>query len=506
MGALSTLAKPAQWLMDFFNGTVNGKGSKAITANDIISTSSAWYAVNKIAGHVGQLPVNVKKRTEAGSENDRTHSGSRLMRIEPNRFQLPIIFRETVQSHALLWGNGRSYIRRNPINGDPLELIPLMPDRTDTFMYRGEKWHITQPKNDDRLCLFEDLNEHNTVVMHDDDVHHIPGFGFDGVKGKSLMSIAKESFTVGIEADKRSAKQMAKGFNGQLMLEDSLGRLRNREDAKKFLESFEKHHDADQEGKQVGLLLEGMKANVLSMSNKDAEFLASRQNQREETALWFCIESILGDNSSSYNGLEQKNLAYLSGCLARWLIKWEQESNRKLLTESQRMNETHYFKFNTAALLRTDMQTTVNTIGNAIASRLMNPNEGRALLDMNSYEGGDAFENPNITPGETKTEEPAPADNTPTASAKIQRLEHMLGVEQKRVQSFIDSGKSIEHITAWYESWAITLGDVIESELGGSRAIADEHCKQNVEYLSKGRKVFDLTGTAELLINQIEGE
>jgi HK97 family phage portal protein len=497
MPDISTITRPAKWLLDWLNGTrEDGTTSKAITANEIISTAPAWYAVNKICGHVGQLPLGVYRRVNNGRDMVRNHIGSQLMRVRPNRIQQPIVFKGLIQTHALLWGNGRAYIHRDPM-GQPIELIPLMPDRTDTFLWKGNKYHITQPYDHDRIRLFENLTSENTVVMDDADVLHIPGLGFDGIKGKSLMTVAKESFSIGIGADQRAARQMRKGFNGQVMLQDNNGRLRNIKDAEEFLDHFRKQHNSDKQAQDVGLLLEGMTASVLSMSNKDAEFLQTRQNQREEAALWFGIESILGDNSTSYNSLEQKNLAYLSGCLATWLTKWEQECNAKLLTDAERVDEEYYFKFNTGALLRTDFATTVTTLGNGIAMRIFSPNEAREKLDMNTYEGGDAFENPAITPGATG----ATQDNLNTNATA--RLEHMLGIEQKRVQGFIDSGKSIEQIAKWYDGWKDKLGDVIENELGGDRGIANEHCQQSLDYIAKGRKTFDLTGTAELLAEQI---
>jgi hypothetical protein len=47
--------------------------------------------------------------------------------------------------------------------------------------------------------------------------------------------------------------------------------------------------------------------------------------------------------------------------------------------------------------------TRFNAYSLAIQNRIMNPNEVRQLESMNPYEGGDNYENPNITPGKTGT-------------------------------------------------------------------------------------------------------
>ncbi len=485
---MARLSNPVQWLINTLTG--GNSPSAAVSANDAIGTAPVWYAVSKIAGHVGMLPLNVHRRTDAGSEKDKLHAGHQLMRVRPNQYQIPIVFRELLQTHALLWGDGRAFIRRE--RGVPVELIPLMPDRTSTVAYEGEKWHVTRPRKDELLTMFEGAKAEELVPLPDEDVLHVPGLGFDGFCGKSLMQVARDSLNIGIQGDKRASNQMENGFTAELLLEDGANRLRKQEDAEEFLEHFRKSHEADQNAQAIGLLREGMKAHVLNMSNRDAQFLESRKMHREEVALWLGIETMPGTGNDSYNSLEQRNLAYLSGCLQKWLTKWEQECDAKLLTESERRNDTHYFRFNVASLLRTDLQTTINSLGNAIAHRIYNPNEVREKLDENAYEGGDTFENPAITPGSPGS----------TESAQ-NRLEHMLGIEQKRVNEFLSKGKPFDKIEHWYQTWSGTLGDVIEKELGGSRSIAQDHCRDSLNYLRPGRDSIDHSGTAELLVQRI---
>jgi HK97 family phage portal protein len=502
MNAISGLTNPIQWLVDAINGTGN---SKPVSANDAISTAPMWYGVGKIAGDVGMLPLNVHRQTESGSEKDKAHYGSKLMRSRPNAYQIPAVFKEQIQTHALLWGNGRAYVVRDDM-GNPIELIPLMPDRTDTVLHEGMKYHITRPRCNDRLLVFDrNAIPEDIVVMEDREVLHIPGLGFDGFNGKSLLRVARESLNVGIQGDRRAANQMQSGFSGQVMLEAPQGVFRNEMDAKEFLEHFRESHSADKDGKPIGLLREGMKAQVMNMSNRDAEFLQSRKFQREEVALWLGIETMPGIGNDSYNSLEQRNLAYLMG-LQRWLTKWEQECDAKLLSESERENSTHYFKFNVAALKRTDLETTINSFGNAISSRIMNPNEAREKLDMNSYEGGDLFENPYTTSGAaspTGTEEDTADDETQNlnTSAIVAHLEHLLGVEEKRVNEMLSKGEN-EKVFKWYTKWETKLANNIE-KLGGDRNLATEHCRASLTYVEKHNQL-NLLGSAELLAKEIE--
>src|SRR5690606_35701299 len=144
---------------------------------------------------------------------------------------------------------------------------------------------------------------------------------------------------------------------------------------------------------------EGVKANVMAMSNRDAEFVSTLMYMRQEEALRFMLENILGDDSSvSYNSLEQKNLAYMQNCLNPWLRQWEEECELKILS-SRELSDGYYFKFNDGALLRTDKATSMTTASLAIQNKVWSRNEVREMFYMNPVEGGDVFENPAITPG-----------------------------------------------------------------------------------------------------------
>ena len=252
----------------------------------------------------------------------------------------------------------------------------------------------------------------------------------------------------------------------------------------------------DAKAEKVGLLRNGVKANVLQMSNRDAQFVDQMIFQRQEAALWLMLESILGDDTSqSYNTEEQKSLAYLKHCLANWLTRWEQECEYKLLSPREFESDEYYMKFNTGALLRTDSQTTASIGSTYIASRVYNPNEWREKLDENPYEGGDDYENPNVTPG-------GGGDSPPNNAAA--RLERLMKIEQRQVNKFLDRGDSFEIIDNWYDTTFIRKLTAAVEELGGDFAIAQNHCVESLNYIKRKPDHFDLTGSAELLAKEIE--
>lgn len=491
---LGTFRNPMRWLLDLFS---SGDGAR-LTANDTLTLPAIWNGVSRISGHVSQLPMSIFKAEydesgkKVGGNKDRQHNAYQLLMRRPNAYQTPIVFREQLCVHSLLNGNGRAAIvrRGNRIT----ELIPMLPDCSGTGMIDGEKFHISRPHADDRLRNFfkpvTGGKNDGLIIIDDIDVLHIPGLSSDGITGLALKDVGRRNLGIAIGMEKRLSTQMEKGFSGSLMLEAPVNMFRKQEDAEEFLEHFEKRHNSPDKAGKVGMLREGMKANLMAMNNKDAEMIEQRKFARQDAALWLGLESILGDDSSvSYNSLEQKLLAYLMNCLNRWLKRWEEECEYKLLPDRQFKMESHYIRFNTAALLKSDYKTTVESLAQGIAATIISPNEARAKLDLNPRAGGDEFVNPAITPGsqDTNSKPSEPKNDTPnqTAARAIHsRLSHMIGVESGKVVTAAKQATSkgmnyVAWLDRFYETkWLGKFADCLE-ELGMDRGLANLHCAES---------------------------
>lgn len=462
---------------DWYEGA---REDKSVTADKALSYAPIWYGVNKIAGHIAQLPIGVFEKKDKRAERDRDHNVHKLMR-RPNAYQSSIIFREQIAIHSLLEGNGRAAIVRR--GNRVMELIPLDPNRTVTGMISGMKLHGTRPVADDRLRLFfpnynpKDTSEEGFILLEDDDVLHIPGLSYNGVDGIALRKVAQRNIGASIHAEQRLAKQMEQGFSGNLMLEVPNNVFRNQKEAEEFLEHFEKRHNSPDKAGKPGMLREGIKANLLSTTNKDAEMIENRRFQRQDAALYLGLESILGDDSSvSYNSLEQKNLAYLMNTLNRWLKRWEEEMEYKLLPTRQFNDETHFIRFNTAALLKSDFKTAIEALSLAVSGTIFSPNEAREKLDMNPYPGGDVFRNPapGGAPSTDQPKEPKPEKATQA------HISHLIGVEANRVK---DGAKKAENFLQWMDNfysknWLPNFADNLEA-VGMDRDAATVHCEES---------------------------
>jgi hypothetical protein len=192
----------------------------------------------------------------------------------------------------------------------------------------------------------------------------------------------------------------------------------------------------------------------------------------------------------------------------RWLCKWEQECDAKLLTTSER-RRGYYFKFNVGALLRADTKTTMESLGIAITHRIINPNEAREKLDMNPYEEGDEFFNPAITPGsgaEEDTEDDQEDDSEEqdqSAQTNLLAAEEMIRSLITREANDVVNGTNRKNFVAWvdgyYPKWEQKFADKLEA-IGMDRDLAREHCKESI------LELLELSGvsTQETLKENVE--
>ena len=212
------------------------------------------------------------------------------------------------------------------------------------------------------------------------------------------------------------------------------GVFRDADDAQTFMENFRADtSNLDNKGR-AALIREGM--GIQSMSTAvDNEATDSRQFQRESAALILMLEQIIGDGSSGvYGSLAEKNAAWLTHGLGRWLNKIEQECDRKLLSENMR-RAGMYYDFSTESLFKTDKVGMLSYTSGLRSQGVISSNEVRMMhnlppvddeaMDTDFYAGLNTISHQDDTPTdeeesqdevveETEESEDVPADDTET--------------------------------------------------------------------------------------------
>lgn len=382
----TTIARPARWLVDWLARDAGVAGVR-INAESALTYSTIWQAVTVLAGDVGQLPLDVYRRSGAGGEDrqvDREHPAQALVRRRPNPWTSAQDFWETLMVYCLLWGNGVAEIARSG-RGDPVQLTPLLPDRTGMEIVDGRPWIVTRvgPQR-------EDLASWRKIRY--EDVLHVRGLATDGLWGVNVISKARHSWALGLGQERYAGKFFENGALPGGVLEHP-GRIGDEDDIRRLRADWAAIHEGLDNVARIAVLEEGMSFKPMTITNKDSQWLEGRKFQRSEIAAWFNLPPHkVGDlERETHRNIEEQNRSYLDTSLMRWLLKIAAEAEYKLLRARERSEDTHYLEHNTAAILRGDLKSRYEAYAVGINNRFLCPNEVRRRENLPAYEGGDEF-------------------------------------------------------------------------------------------------------------------
>ena len=358
----------------FIGSSTSGKRVNEKTA---LQMTAVYSCVRILSETLANLPLHVYETTEVGRKKATNHALYNLLHNEPNNEMTSFIFRETLMTHLLLWGNAYAQIIRNG-KGDVLGLYPLMPDKMNV------------DRDDSNTIFYEYLTSDGTrVKLTTQDVLHIPGLGFDGLVGYSPIAMAKNAIGMSMAAEEYGAKFFSNGATPSGILEHP-GTVKN---AEAMRESWTRGFSGSNSHK-VAILEEGMKYTPISISPNEAQFLETRKFQINEIARIFRVPPhMVGDlEKSSFSNIEQQSLEFVKYTLDPWVIRFEQAFNRRLLKEQEKPQ--FYVKFNVDGLLRGDYQSRMNGYAVGRQNGWMSANDIRALENLDRIpveEGGDLY-------------------------------------------------------------------------------------------------------------------
>ncbi len=180
---------------------------KTVTERSALQMTAVYSCVRILAEAVAGLPLHLYRYTEdGGKEKAIDHSLYKLLHDEPNPEMSSFVFRETLMTHLLLWGNCYAQIIRNG-KGEVVGLYPLMPNRMSVHRDESGQLDYLYTRGADDVNSTKGM----TVKLSTSDVLHIPGLGFDGLVGYSPIAMAKNAIGLAIATEEYGAKFFANG-------------------------------------------------------------------------------------------------------------------------------------------------------------------------------------------------------------------------------------------------------------------------------------------------------
>ena len=368
--------------------------------------SAVNAAVKIISETIASLPLKVFQRLPDGGKREAPeHHLFTLLHSAPNDWQTSFEYREQQQGGMLLRGD--SYAFKNTVQGRVVELLPIHPDRIeDIIQDRSQKITYRIRVSRERSISSPDIGGGEVRDFGQERIHHIRGFSFNGLKGRSVIREARDSWGLASAQELFGSRLYKRGaqFSGVLSHPGIVGE-EGRENMEK---SWNETYGSANQNHGILILEEGVKYEKMSMTAEDAQFLEARRFQIAEIARMFRIPlHMLQELGRSTNSnIEQQAREFVMHTIRPWLVRWEQAMQRDLF-----MGDPEFFaEFNVEGLLRGDMASRFKSYQSALTSGWISRNEVRKRENMNPIEGADTLLEPeNMRPiGEEPEEEEAP--------------------------------------------------------------------------------------------------
>lgn len=325
----------------WFDDTRTSTG-KSVTPETAMTSVPFFAGVRLISETVGRLPQILYRREDGDNRaraTDKKLYG--LLHDEWNPEMSARTGKSTLTGHIVTRGNGYARKVRDDLER-VAELWPLRPDRMSVLRdsETGAKFYRYR---------IESLGDE--VDFAADDILHIPGFGFDGYVGYSIVSLFRESLALGLSAQEFGAKFFKSGAQPAGIITHPAAWDQTRIDT--FAKAFQRNHSGPTGAQRIAIVEEGVSWESVGMSLDDAQFLDTRKFQRGETATMLNIPPhMLQDveRSTSWGtGIEEQTLGFAVFSMGSWNDLWDTEVNRQLVRPAY--GSSHYVETLIDALL-----------------------------------------------------------------------------------------------------------------------------------------------------------
>lgn len=329
------------WLTDLFGNM--SSTDIIVTEQNAMQVSAVFACVRIISETIASLPLNVYERmANGGKTRAPTHPLNAVLHSYGNDEMSAFTVRELLQTHLCLYGNAFAEIEYDSA-GRIRGLWPLRPDRVTPYR-----------TPDGPIAYKVVLPNGQQVVMPKERIFSIVGFGGDGIKGASVLQMARESIALSIATEKYGAKFFGNGArpggvleHPSVMSQDAQDRLRS---------SWNEMHSGLDKAHRIAILEEGMSYKSIGLPPEDSQFLQTRKFQISEIARIFRVPPhLIGDlERATFSNIEHQSIDFVVHCIRPWLVRWEQAIQQQLFTNR---DKTKYFaEFNVDGLLRGDIK------------------------------------------------------------------------------------------------------------------------------------------------------
>lgn len=299
-----------------------------VTPVSSMKVSIVYACVRLIAGAMAQMPLKVYEKDGAGNRQAVDDSITDIFNLEPTPAFSAATFWEYMYGSVLLSGDGFAVIIRNR-RGSVEEVVPVSANS------------VIVEKNGNRRKYFVSIDA-KIFAFDQDDILHIPGFGFDGMRSMSVIRWGAAN-SIGLEmAMEEYAGDFFEGGAHQSVAVIKRGTWKS-EQKQQFREAWVKTYSGIDKKRYPLVLDESTDIKQLSINAKDGQLLEQREFQITDIARAFGLPSFMVNQeqktTSFGSGIETIGIGFLRYTIAPHKLRGEQEVNRKIFKRSGRFAE-----------------------------------------------------------------------------------------------------------------------------------------------------------------------
>lgn len=365
-------------------GTLSNTGV-AVNENSALTYSAVFACVRVLCESVASLPIEVIKEDKDGNKSlDKAHPVYKLLARKPNNYMTSYTWRQTLMANLVL--NGNSYFRIIRDGSARPVALRYIPSENVLVKLNGDEvfYEIKSVKNKSSVSV----KEEGEIIKHEDMLHFL-GLGYDGLIGKSVIEVHRDSIGLSVAANKYGGAFYGNAATPSGILSHP-GKL-SKEAAERLKHSWNSTYgNGPMNAHKTAILEEGMSFKPVSLNPQDADFLNTRKFQVTEIARIFRVPPhMIGDlDRATFSNIEQQSLDFLTHTLRPYLVGLEEELERKLFRENEL--DTYSIMFNTNAMLRGDSEARAKYYKDMSSIGVLSINDIRRLENLNDIgEGGD---------------------------------------------------------------------------------------------------------------------
>ncbi|SFT04160.1 phage portal protein [Marininema halotolerans] len=337
-------------------------------ADSLASNETIFAAINRLSNAMGSLPVKLYK------DFDPVYSKiSDLVSNSPNSNLTSFDFIRTLEVQRNTYGNAyamKDYGTNFQVEAlhliDPSCVTPVLEEKTKVLWYEIE-------------------GDKGRYYVHNMDMIHLKHIHSQGFKGIKPVDVLRRTLEFDAEVRTFTMDQMDGAVKASFLLKMESNFSRDKK--KEILDGFKSFYREN-----GGVLLQESGTEISPIERKflDTKVFEVENITRSRVAAVFNLPLFMlgGLRESTTTNREQESLEFVQGTLMPIVRQYEQEFNRKLLTDRERSRGLG-FKFNMNALLRADTRTRGEFYFKNIRSGVFTPNEVRAWEELPPLPGGE---------------------------------------------------------------------------------------------------------------------